>query len=403
MNRPKHEFVNVDELSRRVSVEHVLAHFGLAHEIAYRVGNEIRTRCFLNCGKTEPTGDRVLAIQADDVKRWCCHRYECPHKQGGNLVGLVDLMLPGTNGNGRPRGERFKEVLRTLEQIGGATSGPAASPARAEAPATAAPVAANVPLAESSNERARGLVNLHEKFILDPAAMHPSAASYFRRRPYLTPGLCAAWKVGYLAHDSGGDKSGGTMRGKVVYPVHDAQGRVLTWFGRDPQFEERWAAWQKTDRSDRAPEKFHFVKGYHRGLELFGQHRLAEPETRAAIQALGNLPVVEGPNDVLRLSALGIPALAACSNRLTCEQAEKIAVWCADLDVAAGLLFDLDPEGEAGQQQALVELAQRTPVRLCWSREMFGGRFKDRQPESLSDAEWTTIRDALRRGDAPGG
>ena len=33
---------------------------------------------------------------------------------------------------------------------------------------------------------------------------------------------------------------------------------------------------------------------------------------------------------------------------------------------------------------------------------MFGGKFKNRQPESLSEAEWTEIRDYLVDGKADG-
>ena len=396
MNRPKREFVNVDELSRSVSVEQVLAHFGLVHEIAHRVGHEIRTRCFLNCSKTEPTGDRALAIQDHDVKRWCCHSYQCPHKSGGNLVGLVDLLSPGENASGRPRGERFKEVLRTLQEIAGRTSSLAASALRTDAAPALESRPVNIPLADSPNERARGLVNLHEKFITDPAAMNPSAASYFRRRPYLTSEIAAAWRMGYLSRDAGGDASGGTMRGKIVYQLWDEQGRVVGYCGRNVDFESQMQAWINGGRQGAEPVKVTFPKGLHRGLLLYGEHRLREA-MRARAQALGAIFVVEGPNDAIRMSLLDVPTVAVCSNRITTEQADKLAHWSAELGgVPITLLFDLDPEGEAGSQQALFELAQRCPVRLGWSRSMYGGRFKDRQPESLTSEEWSVVHSHLR-------
>jgi hypothetical protein len=405
MNKPSREFVNVDDLSRRVSVEQVLAHFGLVHEIAHRVGQEIRTRCFLNCGKTEPTGDRVLAIQDHDVKRWCCHKYDCPHKAGGNLVGLVDLLLPGTNAGGRPRGERFKEVLRTLQQIAGRDGAPPESVAPRVASAVE-PAKVNVPLAESENERARVLVNLPEKFVTDPAAMTPSAASYFRRRPHLTPEVAAHWRMGYLPRDTGGDAGGGTMRGRVTYQLWDEQGRVVGYCGRDVDYETKHAAWIKAGRQDTEPAKVAFPKGLHRGLLLYGEHRLHEPAVCEQVQALGTLLAVEGPNDTIRMSLLDAPVVAALSNHLTSEQADKLARWSAELgNIPITLLFDLDPEGEVGMQQALVALAERCPVRLGWSRSMYGGRFQDRQPESLTPAEWQVVREHLRppgRGDTPG-
>jgi hypothetical protein len=401
MNRPSRSFVNVDDLMRRVNVEDVMRFYGVAHETINRVGNEIRTRCFLNCSKTEPTGDRALSIKVDDdAKRWCCHRYECEQKQGGNLVSLMDLVKPGPHMNGRPRAERFKAILADLQQIAGDAPLSAAPAPATHTVVPAADVKINVPLAESENERARSVVNLHEKLVVDPAMMHPAAASYFRRRPYLTPDSCRKWKMGYLPQSAGGDRSGGTMRGKIVYPIHDEQGRVLTFFGRDPQFEQKHASWKSSDRSEREPEKVHFVKGYHRGLELFGQHRLNDSEVQQAIKRLGHLLVVEGPNDVIRLDELAIPALAVCSNRITREQAERVAVWSRALHVTVAVLFDCDAEGDSGAQQAVIELAQRCPVRFGWSRLMFAGRFNDRQPEDLTWDECCDLQNALQEAGA---
>ena len=82
------------------------------------------------------------------------------------------------------------------------------------------------------------LVELDRKFITDVAEMNPKAAAYFRQRPYLSPGVCQQWRMGYLPRDSGGDRVGGTMRGKIVYPMLNEQGEPLAWFGRDPEHEE---------------------------------------------------------------------------------------------------------------------------------------------------------------------
>jgi hypothetical protein len=396
MNRPRRDFVNVDDLSRRVSVEQVLTHFGLVHELAHRTGNEIRTRCFLNCGKSESTGDRALAIKDEDVKRWCCHQYSCPHKAGGNLVGMIDLLLPGQHSGGRPRGERFKEVLATLQQIAGESGTPLpASTSRPKEETEPEPPKINVPLAESPNERARGLVNLHEKFITDPASMNPSAAGYFRRRPFLASEVATQWRMGYLPRDTNGNTSGGTMRGRIVYQLQNDQGQAVGYCGRDPDFERKHADWVSSGRQGEEPTKVAFPKGLHRGLLLYGEHRLRDPAVREQIKALETIVIVEGPNDAIRLSLLGVPAVAICSNRITAEQADKLAAWAAELgNVPLTLLLDLDPEGEAGMQQALWELAQRCPVQVGWSRSGFSGRFRDRQPESLSIEEWQGLLEA---------
>lgn len=390
----KKSFINVDELTPQVSLEDVARFYGVLLPEIHRVGSETRTRCFLACRKTKETGDRALAIQHDHpAKQWHCHQYGCG--KGGNLVSLCDLLKPGDQAGGRPRGERFKAIAADLLAI---TNGE--RPAGGAVPAAPRPVPTtpetNVPLAASPNERARGLTTLDAKFRVDPADMPPRASSYFRRRPFFTPEACKKWRLGYLPRSTGEDKSGGTMRGKIVYPYLSDTGEVLSWFGRDPEFEDKHKTWEGTDRSEREPEKFHFVKGFHRGLELFGQHALCEPRAAEMMKRLG-LIVVEGPNDVIRLDTLGVPSVGLCSNTITREQADKAARLARDLGNGIVTIFlDCDPEGENGMKQCLGYLSQLCPVRLAWTSKMYGGKFKGRQPESLHLEEWREIEGFLR-------
>ena len=113
MTPEKKSFVNVDELMPRVSLKQVAVYYGAALPELHRVGSETRARCLLNCGKTAEIGDRALAIQHDHpVKQFQCHQYGCG--KNGNLVSMCDLLKPGTNAGGRPRGERFKEIAKDL-------------------------------------------------------------------------------------------------------------------------------------------------------------------------------------------------------------------------------------------------------------------------------------------------
>lgn len=388
-----------------VTLEQAAHFYGVELPELKRVGAETRTACFLICGKKESTGDRALAIQADDpVKKWKCHQYECG--KGGNLVSLCDLMKPGPNADGRPRGERFKEIAKDLQAM---VSGEALAPGAPLRPAPMLPppaeVKVNVLLKDSDNERARALVDLDKKFVVDVAAMPPVASAYFRKRPYFTPEVSAAWRMGYLPRDVGGkDKSGGTMRGKITYAYLNDAGEMLTWFGRDPEFETKHDKWEKSDRKDPEPEKFHFVKGFHRGIELYGAHALRALEAAEKLKALGCLPIVEGPNDVIRLSLLGVPAAAMCSNRITREQAVKIAALARELvpGGVVGILLDVDEPGLEGMRQCLGYIGQVAPVRLLWTDRMFGGKFRGRQPESLAPEEWAEIREYLVTGKAAG-
>ena len=292
----------------------------------------------------------------------------------------------------------LKEIATDLQAIvGGQTSSGTLSPAAEKKPAAPETPKVNLPLSQSDNERARGLVELDRKFLLDPAAMPPAASRYVRRRPFLlSEECCRKWRCGYLPRDVGGeDKSGGTMRGKMVYGYLSETGEVLSWFGRDPDFEEKHAHWTAAGKIDREPEKFHFVKGFHRGLELYGQHALLDQALSEKLRAYG-LVVVEGPNDAIALDALGVPAVALCSNTVTREQIEKVARLAKELSGGiVTLMLDCDPEGENGVQQVLPLLAEHVPVRLAWSGKMHDGKFKGRQPESLAISEWQEIGSIL--------
>ena len=71
-------------------------------------------------------------------------------------------------------------------------------------------------------------------------------------------------------------------------------------------------------------------------------------------------------------------------------------------ELAGGIvtvLLDCDPEGENGMKQCLGYLAQLCPVRLAWTSKMYGGKFKGRQPESLTVPEWEEIEGWLTKGD----
>jgi 5S rRNA maturation endonuclease (ribonuclease M5) len=342
----------------------------------------------------------LLAIQADHpAKQWHCHNYGCG--KGGNLVSLCDLMKEGASAGGKPRGDRFKDIAKDLlAMVEGGSSGQVPVPAT---PAIAPVPKVNVALKDSENERARGLTELDKKFLVEVADMNPKASAYFRRRAFLTPEVCRRWRMGYLPRDAGGeDKSGGTMRGKIVYAYPNDAGEVLTWFGRDPEFEDKHTAWVAGGRTEKEPEKFHFVKGFHRGLELFGVDRLREQGRPEQLQTLG-LVLVEGPNDVIRLDTLGIPAVALCSNTITREQAVKAAQIAKELaNKVVTVFLDCDEEGLNGMKQCLGYLAQLTPVRLAWTDRMFGGKFKGKQPESLTIQEWQEVAAFLSEGTMDG-
>ena len=392
MNKPG-GYVDINQLQAETTLEEAAAECGVALGVK-GTGKEVRIDCPFGCAGDHP-GRKEISINTENPQKvFMCHAYQCGFR--GNLLSLMHGWLTGAKpAGGKLKGEEFHRVCQVLV---GRTSPP-------QRPASVKPVekddsptpqpARNAPLVDSAETRIRELHNIDEKFITDVAAMNPAAAAYLRRHPCLTSESMKKWRCGYLPNDGGGDKRGFSMRGSIVYSVLSVEGKVLTWVARDVRYEEREREWSRLAPAERAgkemPAKHRFPKGFHRGVELFGQQatRLREAGYREQIARYGII-VVEGFNDVIGLDNLGIPAVGIMSNRVTNEQGETIAKWSKQFaDGRVTLMFDCEASGVEGAKEALWFFAQRElDARLAWTPAMYGGQFAGRQPETITSEEW---------------
>lgn len=394
-------YIDVDSLQAQTSLAEAADKCGFPLDV-HGSGQEVRIDCLFGC-PGDHAGKREIAVNTGNPQKvFCCHAYGCQFR--GNLLTLMHGMLTGARPTGdKLTGGEFSRVRKVL--AGTPESQPTQQPRSQPATQVAAPAAIrNVPLADSDNPKARDLVDLHERLIMDVAHMPPAAASYVRRHPCLTsPELLRKWSVGVLP-TGGDDKRGWSLRGHVVYPIHSEEGKLLAWIARDPGFEEKERTFLALPPDQRArekpPHKHKVPTGFHRGLELFGQQasRLHEPGYREILAHCGPI-IVEGFNDVLALDQLGIPAVAIMSNRITVEQVDKIERWARQLAQGrVSLLFDSDGPGDDGAKDALWLLAQRNlDVRLGWPGSVMLPNAA-RQPEHINMADWEeTIRKRLWR------
>lgn len=394
MNERNRGFIDVDSLQRELAaqgdvVERVARFYHRSLPELHKTTDETRLACHFACGREGATGDRALSVKTQaDGAVFRCFQYGCTVR--GNLLTLMYWMKHDHGPAGdRLQGAKFREIAEDLVALVGGQSRPVVDESQTHAKeATDAPAAplVNVPLKESDNERARELVNLNEKFITDIAAMNPKASTYVRRRAFMTPETMRKFRCGYLPNDAGS-----LLRGHFVYGWPNANGEILTWFGRNLNFEEQQTKWKRAGDSKDKPSKFRFVKGFHRGLELYGEDIFREEANTEQMRGFGVI-IVEGPNDAMNLNALGVPAVAVCSNTITEEQASKLATLAREFsNGTVSVMFDLDREGINGSQQAILEIAKRCPTRLAWTAELAGGLFKGRQPESVAIEEWKTM------------
>jgi hypothetical protein len=400
MTQGKRGFIDVDGLQRELAaqgdvVERVAKFYERRLPEVHHSQDETRLACHFACGRTDTTGDRAISVKTQvDGAVFRCFHYGCTVR--GNVLSLMFLMKHDHGPSGeRLHGAEFREIAQDLEAlVRGESRSPVQTRTQPETSDDPSGPIVNVPLKNAENERARELVTLDDKFITDVAQMNPKASAYVRRRAFMTPEMMRKFRCGYLPSDGGS-----LLRGHFVYGWLDANGDVLTWFGRNLNFEEQHAKWKRAGDSKDEPSKFRFVKGFHRGLELYGENIFRREARTEQLRDLGVI-LVEGPNDVSNLSALGVPAIAVCSNAVTEEQADKLAALAREFGGGTvSVMFDLDHEGENGAKQALVELAARCRVRFAWTAASTHGAFRDRQPETVSREEWqTTIEPCLRRG-----
>jgi 5S rRNA maturation endonuclease (ribonuclease M5) len=252
----------------------------------------------------------------------------------------------------------------------------------------------NTPLDRHENEKVQELANLYEDLVIDVESMPPEAASYFRERPWLTPEVCQKWGIGYLP------KNGRSMfRSWIVYTHRNQRGEVLSYSGRDPNFDRKWNKWIRDGRPEsKKPMKHKYVKGFMKGNELFGQQVSRLEDERLAESASSNgLFVVEGMNDVVKLDTLGIASVGICSNRATDAQVEMIAKFANRTSGGRVVLLpDCDEEGENGFKELMWRLAERNvDTKLGWSKSVLDLKGETIQPENLDEARLAFVMERI--------
>lgn len=389
MNRRNTGYIKgIDEQVAETPFEKVTSHYGLPAPAPK--SSEYRINCVFNESCHQSQYGQLTVNLADPARLIYCH---CCGTRGNLLTLLHGLERHTPPVGGRLRGEEFKAAVRTLKEINATAVSELSADQPSDPPPesiaqTAPPSPVNLPMRRHEKEAARALENLWEDLVVDPAEMPPAAAQYFRSRPWLTEDVCRAWRVGYLPRNGRS-----LFRGYVLYTQHNPRSDVISYSGRDVSFDDKLKKWQRDGQPEKKkPAKHRYVSGYHRGVELYGQQavRLEQTAVRQSLADVG-LIVVEGANDVIRLDCLDAAAVGLCSNRATTEQIAKIIRYSREAAASRVVLLpDCDEEGENGFKELLWHLNEAgLSVRLGWSRAMHEGVFAGRQPEHVSDEEWT--------------
>jgi DNA primase len=154
----------------------------------------------------------------------------------------------------------------------------------------------------------------------------------------------------------------GSMRGRLVIPIHNEKGELLAYAGRAIGGTE---------------PKYKLPPGFRKSLVLYNLHRAmktGETGTRVV--------VVEGFFDTMKVRQAGMPAVVALMGSTLSEDQERLLVEHFDEVV---LLLDGDEAGRKGSQEIAARLLHKLFVRVV---DVPAGK----QPDQMSSEE---IRTAL--------
>lgn len=160
----------------------------------------------------------------------------------------------------------------------------------------------------------------------------------------------------------------GSMTGRIVIPIHNAEGQLVAYAGR----------WPGTPPDEDRP-KYKLPPGFGKSREVFNYHRAIASEQEAP------LLVVEGFFAAIKLHQAGYERVVALmGSSLSAPQLEMLCRLCEGEEQRLVLFFDNDEAGRQGQQDALRRLSQRLYVNVI---TLPGGQI---QPEDVID-EWRSL------------
>ena len=329
-------FVDFKAVKAAVSMLQVLEHYDIVASFK-RSGNSLSGPCPLHGGENR-TQFRVSL----EKNCWNCFG-TC--KGGGNVLDFV----------ARKEGCSLREAALALcdwfqlptQDKPARPAKDAGEPPTSEAPPKAAhrPKAANAKAAspdEDGPNKPLGFALQH----LDQA--HP----YLTERG-LSAEAIAEFGIGYCQK--------GSMTGRIVVPIHNAEGQLVAYAGR----------WPGKPPDEDTP-KYKLPPGFRKAQEVFNLHRaMREPDSSP-------LYVVEGFFDCIWLWQHGIRRVVALMGSTMSPTQAALIQKAVTPDGRIVVMFDEDDAGRGGREKAATRLSLHGFVRTMQFAQ------EDQQPDSLS-------------------
>ena len=350
---PKSPYVDFKTVKQSVSILQILDHYQLTDTFK-RNGDSLTGPCPLHGGQS-PTQFRVSISK----NCWNCFS-ECKH--GGNILDFVS----------RKEGISIREAaIRISEWFNLSLEKPVRNgePKSTDEPGPAAKPTANpAPRPVAEKREPESGVNKPLGFALqnlDPAH------AYFAERG-LTPEMVAEFGLGFC--------NKGSMTGRIVIPIHNAEGQLVAYAGR----------WPGTPTGDTS--KYRLPPGFKKSLELFNLHRAMKADPGQP------LIVVEGFFDCMKLWQHGLKRVVALMGSTLSPAQEALIIKQTNSDSRIVLMLDEDDAGRAGCQQALQRLAQKAFVNPHHLPPPTPSRFRRETFHLEAPVRRVTVERRIRRG-----
>jgi DNA primase len=336
-------FVDFKAVKAAVSMLQVLEHYGLAESFK-RTENSLSGPCPLHNGENR-TQFRVSL----DKNCWNCFG-AC--KGGGNVLDFV----------ARKEGCSLREAaLMLCDWFQLPTQEKPAGPAKnaGESPTPDTPPKAERPPRASKAKRPNPKEDGPNKPLGFALQNLDHAHPYLAERR-LSAEAIAEFGLGFCQK--------GSMTGRIVVPICNADGQLVAYAGR----------WPGTPPDDDTP-KYRLPPGFCKAFELFNAHRaFAEPDAAPLV-------IVEGFFDCIALWQRGLRRVVALMGSSLSSQQEELIARAVNAQSRIVLMLDEDEAGREAREIITPRLAAHCYVRSA--------RFEceGQQPDSLADDEFEQL------------
>ncbi len=347
---PQQPWIDVNEIKRAVSLDQVLAHYGLLDKLQRR-GNNLQG---LSPFRKETRPSFFVSLEKgawNDYPRPTVEGKEVP----GNVVGLV-MAIENCG---------FRDALVKLHDMAGLTSFASPPTERVASRTDRAPssptrpltaMVAPVPLATGTASAIAAVAaptsaKVDEVLASEPIANEPFGKELaglrfdvpFLEKRGLSPERARWWRIGYCSR--------GLMKGRIVVPIRNRANDLVAYIGRSLKEDDPEGKWR-------------FPKGFRKSLELFGADRLArDADTREAVVKYG-LIVTEGALDSIALFEKGFKnAVSTLGSDVSPEQRALFVDPELNPSKRVTIFFDDDEAGRAGRKKLAADLIYGAFVR----------------------------------------